>query len=72
MPRAVRFVLDQQRAEHLRQLWLRTDREIPLDLVDCPDRRIDRAAGELAARQASDPGIYVTVVFPLRAFNPQG
>jgi amino acid transporter len=68
--RAVHFVLDQSRADHLRQLWLRTDRGIPLDLVDCPDRRLDRAAGELAARQASHPGTHVTVVLPRRSSPP--
>jgi hypothetical protein len=68
--RAVHFVLDHQRAEHLRQLWLRTDRGIPLDLVECPDRRLDRAVGELAAREASQPGTHVTVVLPRRSSPP--
>jgi amino acid transporter len=68
--RAVHFVLDQQQAERLREQWLRADRGIPLDLVDCPDRRIDRAAGELAARQAAQPGTYVTVVLPRRSTAP--
>ena len=68
--RAVHFVLDQDRAEQLRQRWLHADRSIPLDLVECPDRRIDRAAGELAARQAAQPGTFVTVVLPRRSTAP--
>jgi hypothetical protein len=42
----------------------------PLDLVDCPDRRIDRAAGELVARQHNHPGAHVTVVLPRRSSPP--
>jgi amino acid transporter len=68
--RAAHFVLDQQRADDLRRQWLRADRGIPLDLVDCPDRRIDRAAGELVARQHSHPGTHVTVVLPRRSSPP--
>jgi hypothetical protein len=41
-----------------------------LDLVDCPDRRIARAAGELVAREASEPGTQVTVVLPRRSYAP--
>ena len=68
--RAVHFVIDQQRADHLRQQWLRADRGIPLDLVDCPDRRIDRAAGELVLRETCQPGTHVTVVLPRRSYPP--
>src|SRR4029077_7783003 len=44
--RAVHFVIDQEHANELRDAWLRADRGIPLDLVDCPDRRLPRAAAE--------------------------
>jgi amino acid transporter len=64
---AVHFVLDPQQADHLRQQWLQAGQDVPLDLVDCPDRRIEQAAGELAARQASQPGTYVTIVLPRRS-----
>jgi amino acid transporter len=68
--RAVHFVIDQERAEELRDAWLRAERGIVLDLVDCPDRRIARAAGELVAREASEPGTQVTVVLPRRSYTP--
>jgi hypothetical protein len=68
--RAVHFVIDEQRADHLRRQWLRADRGIPLELVDCPDRRLERAAAEVVARQASQPGTYVTVVLPRRSTPP--
>jgi len=68
--RAVHFVIDQQRADQLLRQWPRADRGIPLDLVDCPHRRIDRAAGELAAKEACQPGTHVTVVLPRRSTRP--
>jgi amino acid transporter len=68
--RAVHFVIDQEHANELRDAWLRAVRGIPLDLVDCPDRRLPRAAAELVARETSDPGTQVTVVLPRRSYPP--
>jgi amino acid transporter len=68
--RAVHFVIDQEHANELRDAWLRAERGIPLDLVDCPDRRLPRAAAELVARETSDPGTQVTVVLPRRSYPP--
>jgi amino acid transporter len=68
--RAVHFVTDQPRADHLLQQWLRADRGVPLDLVDCPHRRIERAAGELAAKETCQPGTHVTVLLPRRGTRP--
>jgi len=68
--RAVHFVIDTDRAKELREAWLRADRGIPLDLVDCPDRRLPRATAELVAEEASEPGTFVTVVLPRRSYPP--
>jgi amino acid transporter len=68
--RAVHFVIDQEQADELREAWLRAERGIALDLVDCPDRRVPRAAGELVAQEASQPGTQVTVVLPRRSYAP--
>jgi amino acid transporter len=68
--RAVHFVLDQQRANELRDEWLRMDRGIPLDLVECPDRRLTRAAAELVSEEACKPDTHVTVVLPRRSYPP--
>ena len=68
--RAVHFVIDQPRADHLLAQWQRAHRGIPLDLVDCPHRRIDRAASELAAKEACLPGSQVTVLLPRRSTRP--
>src|SRR5215468_6599005 len=66
--RAVHFVIDAERADELRQDWLRAERGIPLDLVECPDRRVARAAGEFVAREASQPDTSVTVILPRRSY----
>ena len=68
--RAVHFVIDQQRADQLLQQWPQAERGIPLDMVDCPHRRIERAAGDLAAKEACQPGTHVTVVLPRRSTRP--
>jgi len=68
--RAVHFVIDTDRARELREAWLRADRGIPLDLVDCPDRRLTRAAAELVTEEACEPGTHVTVVLPRRSYPP--
>jgi amino acid transporter len=68
--RAVHFVIDQNQADKLRDDWLRADRGIPLDFVDCADRRLTRATAELVAREASHEGTHVTVVLPRRSYSP--
>jgi amino acid transporter len=68
--RAIHFVIDQARADDLRERWLQADQRIPLDLVDCPDRRIEHAAGDLVIREAIEPGTHVTVVLPRRSYAP--
>jgi amino acid transporter len=68
--RAVHFLIDQRQADRLREDWLRADRTIPLDFVDCADRRLTRATAELVAREASHEGTHVTVVLPRRSYSP--
>jgi amino acid transporter len=67
--RAVHFVIDTEKAEKLRAAW-RPDRSVPLDFVDCPDRRLSRAAAELASQEAETPGTQVTAILPRRSFSP--
>ncbi len=68
--RAVHFVLDSARADQLLQDWLRANTGVPLDLVDCPDRRLARAAAEMVQADALLPGIGVTAVLPRRSYSP--
>src|SRR5215470_15624644 len=68
--RAVHFVIDNVRAERLREKWTRADRGVALDFIDCPDRRLTRAATELVEREIADPGTHVTVILPRRSYSP--
>jgi len=68
--RAVHFVIDSLRAEKLREKWTRADRGVALDFIDCPDRRLTKAATDLAEREIEDPGTHVTVILPRRSYSP--
>jgi len=68
--RAVHFVIDSLQAEKLRDKWTRADRGVALDFIDCPDRRLIKAATDLAEREVEDPGTHVTVILPRRSYSP--
>ena len=68
--RAVHFVLDTTVAQQLEQQWSRLGLErFPLDLVECPDRRLTRASMELVAEAAADGRTEVSVLLPRRVFE---
>ncbi len=68
--RAVHFALDHQRANELAEAWARHGMSrIALDLVDCPDRRLTRAAVELVARDLADGETEVSVLLPDRKYS---
>jgi amino acid transporter len=67
--RAVHFVIDSVRAEKLRDKWMRADRGVALDFIDCPDRRLIKAATDLAEREIEDVGTHVTVILPRRSYS---
>jgi amino acid transporter len=67
--RAVHFVIDTAQAERLRAAWL-PDRNVSLELIDCPDRRLTRAAADLVSHEAELPGTQVTAILPRRSFSP--
>ncbi len=68
--RVVHFVIDTAQAEGLREEWTRAGMDVVLDFIDCPDRRITRAAAELVTAEAAQPGVQVTVVLPRRSYSP--
>ncbi|HEY7147053.1 MAG TPA: amino acid permease [Streptosporangiaceae bacterium] len=68
--RAVHFVIDSAQAGQLRQDWLRAGTGVVLDLIDCPDRRLTRAAAELVNTEAALPGVGVTAILPRRGYSP--
>jgi len=67
--RAVHFDLDPIRTEDLVDAWERLGYErFPLDVVECPDRRVDRLAAEIVARDLRDGETEVTVLLPRREY----
>ena len=68
--RAVHFVIDSARADKLRRDWTQADRGVVLEFVDCPDRRLTRAAADLVCQETADPGTHVTVILPRRSYSP--
>ena len=70
-PRAVHFVLDTTGRQRARGAVgaASVSRALPLDLVECPDRRLARAAMELVAEAASDGQTEVSVLLPRRVFE---
>jgi hypothetical protein len=68
--RAVHFALDQQRTNELAEGWVRHGMtRIALDIADCPDRRLSRAAVDLVARDLADGETEVSVLLPDRKYN---
>lgn len=48
---AVHFMIDDQQAEQLRASWEAVHAaDVPLEIIECPDRRLRRAVAELGAR----------------------
>jgi amino acid transporter len=68
--RAVHFSLDSARADQLCRQWVDAGTGIPLELADCPDRRLAHAAARLATSLAAAAGTHVTVVLPRRSYPP--
>lgn len=69
-PRAVHFMLDTSVARDLEEQWVRVGLErVSLEVVECPDRRLGRAALELVAEASADGETEVTVLLPRVVFE---
>src|ERR1700733_13157633 len=68
--RAVHFDIDTKAARELEADWGRLGlARLPLDIIECPDRRIGRAAVELVADATLDGDTECTVLLPRRSFG---
>ena len=68
--RVVHFNTDPLETKRLEADWSRLGlARLPLDLVECPDRRVDRAALEYVAGIVADGDTECTVLLPRRAFE---
>jgi len=67
--RAVHFAVDPREATKLEADWRRLGlSRLPLDIIDCPDRRLARASLELAAQTLADGSTELTLLLPRRGF----
>ena len=69
--RAVHFDIDPLITQQLEKAWGRENTasmHVNLDIVDCEDRRLDRAALELVADIVRDPEVFCMVILPRRGF----
>jgi hypothetical protein len=68
--RAVHFFLDNQVAKLLKENWERLMiRRLPLEIRECRDRRLGRAAVELVANTLASGDTEVTVLLPRRVYS---
>jgi len=68
---AVHFMIDEEHAELLRKRWEHYGLTTPLRIIDCPDRRLIRAAQELVTSTAAEqPDTGITLLLPRRSYAP--
>ncbi len=69
--RAVHFDIDNVVTKQLEESWGRpgtASASVSLEIVECEDRRVDRAALELVADAVRDPDVFCMVILPRRGF----
>ena len=68
--RAVHVAVDLDAADALADEWLRLGlSHLPLELVECEDRRIPRAVAEVVAEALADGRTEVSVLIPKRQYR---
>ncbi len=68
---AVHFMVDEAHAKMLRKRWDHFELDTPLRVVDCPDRRVNRAAQVFVAKARDEHrNTNVTVLLPRRTYAP--
>ena len=69
--RAVHLMIDSEVAKKVQQSWIERNLgdRFPLEIVECPDRRLIRAAGDLALSTVIEDRAEVTVLLSRRTFR---
>ncbi len=68
--RAIHFSIDDRQAELLQRSWDASHAaDVPLEVIDCPDRRLNSAVADLAARATANGRAEVTLLIPRRAYG---
>jgi amino acid transporter len=68
---AVHFVIDDRRAEEIKNAWAASDAldDVTLELIDCADRRLANSAVDYAIRMTEKSDIELTLLLPRRAYS---
>jgi amino acid transporter len=68
---AVHFVIDDRRAEEIKNAWAASDAldDVTLELIDCPDRRLANSAVDYAIRMTQKNDIELTLLLPRRSYS---
>ena len=68
---AVHFVIDDRRAEAIKEAWAKSDAldDVTLELIDCPDRRLANSALDYAIRMTEKNDVELTLLLPRRAYS---
>ncbi len=68
---AVHFVIDDQRADSIKEAWATNPAlaDVPLEFIDCPDRRIANAAVDYAIRATTSVDVELTMLLPRRSYS---
>jgi len=68
--RAVHFDIDDKVTAELKARWAEVGPKwLPLDIIECPDRRLDRASLELVADVVASGDTECTILLPRRSFG---
>ncbi len=68
---AVHFVIDDRHAQTIATDWAKNKAlsDVPLELIDCPDRRLPNAAVDFAIRGTTNLDVELTLLFPRRSYS---
>lgn len=68
---AVHFVIDDQRADQIKEAWKKNPAlsDVSIEFIDCPDRRLANAAVDYAIRVTQSADVELTLLLPRRAYS---
>ncbi|MFM8205623.1 MAG: APC family permease, partial [Actinomycetales bacterium] len=68
---AVHFVLDDRKAEQIKEAWMSNHAvdDVPIEFIDCPDRRLANAAVDYSIKVTEQPDVELTLLLPRRAYR---
>lgn len=68
---AVHFVIDDQRAELIKEAWRSNSAlaDVSIEFIDCADRRLTNAAVDYAIRMTQTRDVELTLLLPRRAYS---